>query len=45
MRVTQIAAHEADFDLNGVDSSGKVFQLTQESLLFDQNRERLGQGY
>ncbi len=29
MRVTQIASHEADFDLNGADSSGKVFQLTQ----------------
>lgn len=41
MRVTQIAAHEADFDSNGVDSSGKVFHLSREFLLFGPDRERL----
>lgn len=41
MRVNQIAAHEADFDSDGVDSSGMLFHLSKESLLFDNTLERL----
>ena len=41
MRYTQIEGHEEEFEANGLDSHGKVFHLSKNSLSFDNNRQRL----
>ena len=41
MRFEQIEIHEEEFNSSGIDSHGKVFRLSQESLSFDSNRQQL----
>ena len=41
MKVQEIAAHEADFESRGIDSSGKKFQLTRSSIDIPNSTEKM----